>query len=219
MRYTITAKSVKHSANALTAGLKQKGLTISHNVALELVAKVLNLKNYNTLQALATTARVIESYQPEKKYIFELTCNLSREKLFTLLEQSFIKANAQLTLSNFQFQVSHNPAQGHDFLMEIDMLKNDQNILMAIFLLCESLKKENIVVHRFEYVRVSCEKESMMAYFTANNSGDNINNKKPLLSQSQSRTRPFSELRNKMSSQAQQRASDKAKAMLHNLEK
>lgn len=215
MRYIITAKSVKHSANALTASLKQKGFTITHHVALELVAKVLHIKNYNTLQALATTAHVIESYQPEKKYIFELTCALSREKLLNLLEQSFIKANAQLTLSNFQSQVSHNPAQGHDFLIEVDMLKNDQNILTAMFLLCETMKKESIIVHRFEYVRVSCEKASMMAYFNTNDvSHESASN----TSTSRSRTRPFSELRDKMSPQAQQNASGKAKTILLNLD-
>lgn len=214
MRYTISANAVKTSANSVTAYLKQKGFVIPHHVALELVAKALHLKNYNTLQALATSPRVIDSYQPEKKYLIEITCDTQKENILNLLSASFNQANAQLNLGNFLVAENAENSKFNDYLLEIDLLKSDTNILMAMFLLCESLKKEHIAVIRFEYVRLACEKESMMAYFnqpvisSMSKSNNSVSRK----------SRPFSELREKMSPESQERASQRAKEMLNEIE-
>jgi hypothetical protein len=213
MRYTISASAVKTSASSVTAYLKQKGFVIPHHVALELVAKALHLKNYNTLQALATSPRVIDSYETEKKYLIEMTCDARKEELLNLLSVSFNQANAQLNLSNFLVAENAENSKFNDYLLEIDLLKSDTNILMAMFLLCESFKKEHIVVTRFEYVRLACEKESMMSYFnqpvisTMSESNNSVSRK----------SQPFSELRDKMSPESQERASQRAKEMLDTL--
>lgn len=215
MRYTISASAVKTSASSVTAYLKQKGFVIPHHVALELVAKALHLKNYNTLQALATSPRVIDSYETEKKYLIEMTCDARKEELLNLLSISFNQANAQLNLSNFLVAENTENSKYNDYLLEIDLLKSDTNILMAMFLLCESFKKEHIVVTRFEYVRLACEKESMMAYFnqpvisTMSESNNSVSRK----------TRSFSELRQGMSQESQKRAEQRSEQILDEIEK
>lgn len=159
MQYPININNIKKSATLLTIFLKEKGFTIPRNVALEAVARVLLIKNYNTIEALAKRPRIIEYFQEEKKYFFEITINCNKETLLNLLNESFKKANAKVQIENLL-------QDKEDFSFEVDLRKDDSNILVAIMLFSQNLQTTAYQVKRFEYCRLSCEKGSLMQAIT-----------------------------------------------------
>ena len=156
MLYSINLKNIKRSAFALADYLKEKGFNLPRHISLEAVARVLLFKNYNTLEALANRPRVLDYYQPEKKYLFEITIDCEKNELLKMLKDSFQKANAILNIQNFL-------QDKKDFYFELDLTKTDSNILAAIMELTQTLKNSSYKITRFEYCRVTCEKSSLMS--------------------------------------------------------
>lgn len=121
------------------------------------VSRALFYKNWSKLEGVVSSPRVIKSYKVDKKYLFEIEVNLTQQKLLGILRESFTEANADFELSSIIQDNNY-------FHIELDLRKNDKNILTAIFLVAEKLK--NYDVKTFDYCRLVCEKEIFIFHFS-----------------------------------------------------
>jgi hypothetical protein len=161
MQYELNLKNIKQSATNLSKFLKD--YNIPRNVLLEGMAKIFFFKNWNTLEGLATRPQIIEHINIQKRYLFEIEAQIEESTLLDLLKRSFKEGQAQFNLINFVSEKKDNTFNYFHF--EIDLMKSDKNILTAMFLMCEKLKNMKVVINKFDYCRVVCEKESFMEYF------------------------------------------------------
>lgn len=123
---------------------------------MEAVSRTFFYKNWNTLEGVVSSPKVIKSYKVDKKYLFEIDVNISKQKLLAILCESFTEANAHFELNSI---IQNN----NYFHIELDLRKSDKNILTAMFLVAEKIKPYD--VKSFDYCRLVCEKESFMKYF------------------------------------------------------
>lgn len=161
MQYNLNLKNIKQSATNLGKFLKD--YNIPRNVLLEAIAKVFFFKNYNTLEGLATKPHIIEHLPIQKRYLFEIEAEIEKPLMIKLLNESFLEAKGQFNLINLLSEKVNEKT--NYFHIELDLSKSDQNILTAMFLLCEKIKNMNVDISKFDYCRVVCEKESFMSYF------------------------------------------------------
>lgn len=161
MQYNLNLKNIKQSATHLGTFLKD--YNIPRNVLLEAISKVFFFKNWNTLQGIATKPNIIEHLNVQKRYLFEIEAQIEEKQLLSLFKDCFNEGNAQLNIINFLSEKRTD--KFNYFHIELDLMKNDRNILTGIFLLCDKFKKMNVGINKFEYCRVVVEKESLMTYF------------------------------------------------------
>jgi hypothetical protein len=154
MKYDINLKNIKQSAVNLGEYLKE--FNIPHNKILEGFSRSLFYKNWNTLQGVSTKPQIIEHLDVEKRYLFEIEANITREKLSTILKEAFAFSKAQLELITLL-------QDGNYFHIALDLRKSDTNILTAMFVFAERLKPYD--VKKFDYCRIVCEKESFMQMY------------------------------------------------------
>lgn len=157
MKYDINIKHIKQSVNNLSESLKD--FDIPRNRLLEAFAKSLFFKNWNTVQGLVKKPQIIQHLNIEKKYLFEIDAKINREELLKKLKSSFNSAKANIELTNFL-------EDNGSFHIELNLLKNDKNILTAMFIFAQELKDYRVT--RFDYCRVVCEKESFMKMYDKN---------------------------------------------------
>lgn len=157
MKYDINLKNIKQSVNNLSDSLKE--FDIPRNRILEAFAKAIFFKNWNTLQGLSQKPQIIQHLKIEKKYLFEIDAKITRDELLEKLKNSFKVAKAHLQLTNF---LENNGS----FHIELNLIKNDNNILTAMFIFAQELKSYSVT--RFDYCRVVCEKESFMKIYEKN---------------------------------------------------
>lgn len=158
MKYDLSLKNIKQSAANLNNFLKEKEYNIPHNIILEAISKVFFFKNWNTLSSLSQNPQQIEYYPIQKKYIFELEASISKEEFLKMFENSFIVAKSQCHIINVLYKEPN---------IHIELnTTNNTNILTAMFILCDEMKKRNIQVKRFDFCRIECSKESFMEFFS-----------------------------------------------------
>lgn len=158
MNYLINKSNVKKSISRLSNYLKEKGYHVPYSVITEGFSNSLFFRNWNTLEENITSPKQIHKISKDYRYLLEITIDLPKEKLLTLLKESLIEANTTITLENIRHE-------GHDFYIEINLMQGANNVLTAFFLFSEKLKKINILPTRLEHCRIHIEKESWMAMF------------------------------------------------------
>ena len=154
MKYDINLKNIKQSTANLGEYLKE--FDIPHNKILEGFSRSLFYKNWNTLQGVSTKPQIIKHLDVEKRYLFEIEATINREKILSILKESFSFTKAQLDLITLL-------QDGNYFHIALDLRKSDTNILTAMFVFAERLKPYDVT--RFDYCRITCEKESFMQMY------------------------------------------------------
>lgn len=85
MQYTINTKNIKQSVQNVVSFLKEKNISIPRNVVLELFAKALFYKNWNTLKGLTDSPKIISHLKDTKRYMIKIECkSLTKSQLISL---------------------------------------------------------------------------------------------------------------------------------------
>lgn len=162
MKYEISKKNIKQSVQNLTNILNKNGIIVPRNIALEAIAKVFFMKNWNTLEGVSTDPEKIKYIEKQKLYLIEIDTNCPKEKLLDLLKISFKQGNCLFNMTNFNNHKSLN-------LIELDLTKNNNNIITALFFFKENIEKTSYIINRMDMARLFSEKENLTELFKGKN--------------------------------------------------
>lgn len=156
MLYSINLKNIKRSATLVEDFLTRKNSPVSRTMALDIVAQCLHVKNYNTLEAIATSPDNLRNYKEEKKYLFEIEISCSKEELVKIIQSCQKQSNMSPVFDNFI-------EKGHHYYFEISAVEEDhfQNFLTNLNLVL-FLPTKNYKITRYEYYSVIVTKHDMM---------------------------------------------------------
>lgn len=158
MYYEINKKNIKQSAKNISEQLQKDGYLVPKNKVLELLSKVFFYKNWNTLDGIATSPEKVDSIKKVKRYLIEIETNCPKDKMFKILETAFTNGNCQFNVEDYQ-------SNEKVHLLTLDLTKNNDNVITAIFMLKKEMKKNGYKVERAEMARIFMEKEDMSALF------------------------------------------------------
>lgn len=158
MKYETTKQNIKNSAKNLSNYLLEQGVSLPNNKILEAIAKVFFMKNWNTLEGAITNPERTKNIETKKTYIIETDVDCSKENLLKLFRESFQEGKCVFNLVEHQ-------ERGSIHLIELDLTKNNNNIITALFILGEKFKKSKYTVKRMDLVRMFTEKESLTPLF------------------------------------------------------
>lgn len=158
MYYEINKKNIKQSAKNLSEQLNKDGYLIPKNKVLELLSKVFFYKNWNTLEGVATSPEKVNSIRKIKRYLIEIETDCPKDKMLKLFEESFRNGKCLFNVEDFQ-------SNGKIHLLTLDLTKNNDNVITAIFMLKNEMKKQGYRVERAEMARVFMEKEDLTSLF------------------------------------------------------
>lgn len=158
MKYEATKQNIKNSAKNLSKYLMEQGISLPNNKVLEAIAKVFFMKNWNTLEGSITNPEIVKNIKNKKTYLIETEVNCSKEALLKLFRESFIEGRCQFNLVDYK-------ERDNLHLIELDLTTNNDNIITALFILVEKLKKSTYTVKRMDLVRLFIEKKSLTALF------------------------------------------------------
>jgi hypothetical protein len=158
MKYETTKQNIKASAKNLSNYLLEQGVSLPNNKILEALSKVFFMKNWNTLEGSITNPEVSKNIINKKTYLIETDVDCSKETLLKLFREAFAEGKCLFNLVDYQ-------ERGNIHLIELDLTKNNDNIITALFVLGEKFKKSKYTVKRMDLVRMFTEKESLTALF------------------------------------------------------
>lgn len=158
MKYETTKQNIKNSAKNLSNYLLEQGVSLPNNKILEAIAKVFFMKNWNTLEGVLTNPEKAKDIVNKKTYYIETDVNCSKDVLLKMFKESFAEGKCLFNLVDYQ-------NRGDIHLIELDLTKNNDNIITALFMLGEKFKKSKYTVKRMDLIRQFIEKESLTPLF------------------------------------------------------
>jgi hypothetical protein len=157
MHYHINTQNVKKSVSHLSSYFKKKGYSVPYSDILEAFSHALFTKNYNTLEAKMKEPITINDIKQEYKYIIEIVVDMPEEKMLEIIKNSLKEANCLSSLESFYHK-------DNQFTFILNLEKNSNNTLTALFLLSENMKKI-CIPKKMDFCRIQVEKQSFMAIF------------------------------------------------------
>ncbi len=158
MKYEISKKNIKQSTQNLINFLNKNGIIIPRNIAFEAIAKVFFNKNWNTLEAMTDNPSQIKNYKKNKTYIIEIESNCPQKELLTFVKDSFNEGNCLFNMIDHRYNKNIN-------YFEFDLTKNNNNIITALFILGNKIKKSKYHISRCDMVSVIIDKTSATELF------------------------------------------------------
>lgn len=158
MKYETTKQNIKASAKNLSNYLLEQGVSLPNNKILEALAKVFFMKNWNTLEGSITNPEKVKNIETNKTYLIETDVDCSKDTLLKLFREAFQEGKCVFNMVNYQ-------ERGSIHLIELDLTKNNNNIITALIILGEKFKKSKYTVKRMDLVRLFTEKESLTPFF------------------------------------------------------
>lgn len=162
-KFLVNKKTTKQSLKNLSVFLKDKGYSIPHHILLEALAKVFFVKNWNTLKAMSETNNEIPIFKNESKYIFIFKTESQSEEILEIFKKNLLQEK------KFDFYIEQLLFENNTYYIYFSTKTTFNNWITYLILVGNQIKKSNIKMDRFEYIRHVVDVENFMPYLSAKN--------------------------------------------------